>query len=415
MKSRHYFVLIAMCGLAAAAIGVTMNTAGVFYAPMAESLGVGRGSAAMSLTITALVASVFALIVPKYIRESNLKINVIIATILLAGSCVLISRCESIWQIYVCSVLRGVGDGMINFVLITMIVNFWFYAKRGTFTSIVMATSGIPGVILSPVFSNIIAQSGWRTGYLWAAGFTLLCCLPAILLPISLHPEKAGLKPYGYEEFEKAKEAGRTLVIPGNAPAFNFFSVKFILAVVICCSVSTLAAVPSHFPGYATSLGHAASVGAMMLSVSMVFNIGFKLVYGIMNDRIGPSKSILIMGIINAAACCLLLFVTAEWALYIGAGMFASAFAVGAVGIAMLSGYLFGVENYATAYPVLSLLGGVSNALASTLVGSLYDVTGSYTVNFWLSLSLQVILILSLLAATAIRRNERHSGMEAAT
>ena len=38
MKPRHIFVLIAMCGLAAASIGVTINTAGVFYAPIAEDL-----------------------------------------------------------------------------------------------------------------------------------------------------------------------------------------------------------------------------------------------------------------------------------------------------------------------------------------------------------------------------------------
>ena len=42
MKAKHIMVLIAMCGLAAASIGVTVNTAGVFYAPVAEDLvGVG--------------------------------------------------------------------------------------------------------------------------------------------------------------------------------------------------------------------------------------------------------------------------------------------------------------------------------------------------------------------------------------
>ena len=51
MKAKHIFVLIAMCGLAAATIGVTVNTAGVFYAPIAEDLAVGRGSVAMIITI----------------------------------------------------------------------------------------------------------------------------------------------------------------------------------------------------------------------------------------------------------------------------------------------------------------------------------------------------------------------------
>ena len=62
MKSRHIMVLIAMCGLAAASIGVTINTAGVFYAPIAEDFGIGRGSVALAITILSMVASVVGLV-----------------------------------------------------------------------------------------------------------------------------------------------------------------------------------------------------------------------------------------------------------------------------------------------------------------------------------------------------------------
>lgn len=413
MKARHIFVLIAMCGLAAASIGVTVNTAGVFFAPMAESLGVGRGSAALALTITSIVAALAAMGTPKLLNEKNLKLWIIIATAMLAGSCVLISMCDEIWLIYALSVVRGIGDGMINFVMITMIVNYWFYARRGTFTSIVMAFSGVPGVILSPIFSSMITASGWRNTYLWVGGFTLLCCLPAIVLPLTIRPETAGVKPYGYEEFMAAKNAGRTSSIAASSTAFNFFSVKFILAVLITCAASMIAAIPSHLPGYAVSIGKTAELGALMLSISMGCNILFKLCYGVLNDKFGAYKSVLFMSLVNLTAILLFLFVKADFAMYIGSGFWASIFAIGAVGIAMLSGYLFGMENYASAYPVLSFLGGVANAAGATLVGSLYDMTGSYVMDFWLAFVLSIVMILSLFGATAIRRNERHSGIEA--
>ena len=412
MKSKHIFVLIAMCGLAAASVGVSVNTAGVFYAPIAESLQAGRGSVALMITIMSLTGAVVGIFIPKILKESTLKLIILTATILLAGATWLISFSSTLFMIYVLSFLRGIGDGMIGFVLVTMIVNYWFYARRGLFTSIVMAFSGVPGVVLSPVFSNVINTSGWRTGMVWVAAATLVCCLPAIVLPISIRPETKGLKPYGYEEFEKEREKGRTIVIEEASARFNYLNPKFLLAMVfttLCCIVT---AVPQHLPGYAVSIGKPTAVGAAMLSAAMAFNIISKLIFGVLNDRIGSYKTVFCMAGLNVLGILLLLFVSADWALYAGSALFAFTFSISAVGVAMVSGYLFGMENYGSAYPILSFVGGAANALGGALVGSLYDITGTYTVNFWLSLVLQAILVLSLAAAVVLRKKERHSGIE---
>lgn len=412
MKSRHIMVLIAMCGLAAASIGVTINTAGVFYAPIAEDFGIGRGSVALAITILSIVASVVGMIIPKILKENNLKIMMIIAAVLMVSTTLGYTVCNAIWQIYALSVIRGIGTGIISFVTITMILNYWFLAKHGLITSVCMAFSGVPGVVLSPVFSNVISSSGWRQGFVMVAIATLVCCLPSILFPVSIRPEKSGVKPYGYEEFMKAREEGKVLTMTGTNAVFNFANPKFILAVFVTIASSIVSAVPQHFPGYATSIGFGAEVGALMLSVSMAFNILSKLAAGAMTDKFGAYKTVLYMALINIGAIALLLFFRQSWALYAGAGMFATTFAVGAVGIAMVAGYLFGMDHYSTVYPILSFVGGASNAAAATLVGTLYDATGTYTVNFWMALGCQIILITALTAACSIRKRERHTGIE---
>ena len=412
MKAKHIMVLIAMCGLAAASIGVTVNTAGVFYAPVAEDLGVGRGSVALAITILSIIASVIGMVIPKIIRENNLKILIIIAAVMMVGSTLGYTICNAMWQLYAFSVIRGIGTGIISFVTITMILNYWFLAKHGLITSVCMAFSGVPGVVLSPLFSSVIASSGWRQGFVWVAIATLVCILPAILFPLSIHPETSKIQPYGYEEFEKAKEEGKVLSLSGTNAVFNFANPKFILAVFVTIASSIVSAVPQHFPGYATSIGFAAEAGALMLSVSLAFNLISKLAAGVMTDRLGAYKTVLRMSCVNIAAILLLLFFRQSWALYAGAGMFATTFAVGAVGIAMIAGYLFGMDHYPTVYPILSFVGGASNAAAATLVGMLYDATGSYTVNFWMALGCQIILIAALTAACSIRKRERHTGVE---
>ena len=412
MKAKHIMVLIAMCGLAAASIGVTVNTAGVFYAPVAEDLGVGRGSVALAITILSIIASVIGMVIPKIIRENNLKILIIIAAVMMVGSTLGYTICNAMWQLYAFSVIRGIGTGIISFVTITMILNYWFLAKHGLITSVCMAFSGVPGVVLSPLFSSVIASSGWRQGFVWVAIATLVCILPAILFPLSIRPETSKIQPYGYEEFAKAKEEGKVLSLSGTSAVFNFANPKFNLAVFVTIASSIVSAVPQHFPGYATSIGFAAKAGALMLSVSMAFNIISKLAAGVMTDRFGAYKTVLCMSCVNIAAILLLLFFKQSWALYAGAGMFATTFAVGAVGIAMIAGYLFGMDHYPTVYPILSFVGGASNAAAATLVGMLYDATGSYTVNFWMALGCQIILIAALTAACSIRKRERHTGIE---
>ncbi|MDY5996926.1 MAG: hypothetical protein SPJ09_00060 [Erysipelotrichaceae bacterium] len=42
--SKHWLVMIYMCGLSAAAIGVSANCLGVFYVPVSNALGVMRGT-----------------------------------------------------------------------------------------------------------------------------------------------------------------------------------------------------------------------------------------------------------------------------------------------------------------------------------------------------------------------------------
>ena len=207
------------------------------------------------------------------------------------------------------------------------------------------------------------------------------------------------------KEHNKAR-ARRMVLVMGIA------CVVFILAMIVTIMISIVAAVPQHFPGYATSIGHSAEVGALMLSVSMAFNILSKLGLGVLSDKVGVYKSVMIMVCVNIVGILFLLFINTEFTLYAGAGMFAFAFAVGAVGCAMITGHLFGMEYYSTVYPVLSFVGGIANALAATLVGSLYDVTGTYRVNFWLALGCQIILLIAFNLACLIRKKERRSGIE---
>ena len=51
IPKKHLITLLAICGMLASSVGLVQNVAGLFFDPLAESLGAGRGPVAFSLTI----------------------------------------------------------------------------------------------------------------------------------------------------------------------------------------------------------------------------------------------------------------------------------------------------------------------------------------------------------------------------
>ena len=71
-------------------------------------------------------------------------------------------------------------------------------------------------------------------------------------------------------------------------------------------------------------------------------------------------------------------------------------YGMGAVGITLMTKSLFGVEGFIRVFPIVSFIGTIAYALATTGIGYLYDLTSSYM------LSLEICLILSILVVLAI-------------
>ncbi len=402
MRRKHLLTLIAVCGLIGGAVGITISIAGIFYASVAAELGVGRGSIAMTTTLCSIVGAVVALFLPKLLKDSTIKPIVIVASILLVGGAAGMAFCSSLWQLYLLSIVRGVGSGLVNFIFATTLLNNWFYAKRGIFTSLVMAFTGVPGMLLSNVFTNIIQSQGWRTGYIAVAIAVLLFCLPAIVFPLTIKPEAQNEKPFGYEEFLAAKEEGEIQTVTPS-DHFNYGPMFFL--VLLYASLSCLVpAIPGHFPGYAESIGQSAALGALMLSVSSACNIGSKIAFGTMTDKIGVIKTISIMTIMCVSGTFMLMFLRSDLGLLIGSGLFTFSFAVSSVGISLVCLELFGMENYGKTYPLINLIGGICNALAATLVGTVYDISGSYMPNYYAALVIEVIVVLSLVIAYGMKK-----------
>lgn len=388
MKTKlHWLVLIAMCGLSASSVGLLINSVGVFYSPVSDSLGILRGTFALHVTLSTFVCAITSLFVSKILNEKNFKMIVTIGIITASMSTILMSCSTQMWQYLILGIIRGIGNAFFGMVIITILVNNWFIKFHGLATSVALSFGGISGAICSPFLTNIIEKYGWNIAFIVMGIMIFVFCIPFLVLPISIKPEQKGIKPYGF----KIEQDNDNSIQYNSNKTFKYLSNPFISLFIFCLLLTSITSFTQHFPGFAQSIKVSAQVGSFMISACMFGNIISKLLIGILSDIMGPIKSIILMMCINVIACIVLVNTTSVNLLLIAAFMFGFIYSISAVGIVLLTKLAFGVEHYDKAYPVISFAGNVGSACTISLIGYLYDFTGTYKIAFLFILIFEII------------------------
>lgn len=397
-SKRHWLVLAGCCGMSASALGVNINTIGVFYTPVAEALGVYRGDFAMHSTIAAITMAIMSLYIPRIVALYRFKMVLIIGVLTAALSTMAMALTTNMWLFYLLGAIRGFGSGVFALVPVTTLLNNWFEEKNGLVMSIAFGFAGVGGAIMSPLFTSLIQSIGWEMSFVVMGIIMGLLCVPGILYAGSLNPADEGYLPYGakseedIETDDRAKEMKRTLE---NKPV-SYKGMAFISLLVVALFHSSIVGIVQHLPGIAEAVDLSTNVGALMLSASMIGNILFKLLIGVMSDKLGAVKSVLIMIAINFVSLFMMSFLHLPTTMIAAAFLFGTVYTIPPVGLPLLTNAFFGRVRAMRVYPILSFTSGIGTALAMSLVGYVYDFTGSYQTAFWFAIAFHVINVIVL-------------------
>ena len=386
MKNKSQFsVLVVCCCIVAASIGMLTNSAGVFFTPIAEDLGVGKGAVSMSLTLANIAYAFGGLMTVKVIHENNFKKMVFLFGTVYAISTALLSIAQSVFLLYVFSLIRGASTGIAGMVLVTILINNHYKEGVGFATSIALGFSGIAGALLSLVFSWMIGIAGWRLTYVVEGILAFLLYLPCIVGPVSLNNR---IKEDAVESKDTTTSTTGVVPLP-----------IFILVCAYTFLIASVTALPQHFP----SLASTAAVGSLMVSVTMVMNTAGKIILGAISDKIGAEKALEGYGVLVVIGLLVLVsFKSHPIFSIVGAVLVGLVYAMAAVGPVLLSQNLFR-ESYNAYYPKVSLVGTISNALFTTAVGFVYDIANSYDPALWLVALFAIIAIGTLVYANKIK------------
>ena len=411
----HWITIMVCCALAASSIGICTNSLGVFFVPVSTDIGVSRGIYAIHATIANIMNGLFCLVSIRLIRKCNFRTVVSIGILLTGVATMLMSVGNSVWFYYILAVVRGIGCSFFSSPAITYIINNWFEEKHGFAVGLTLCFSGLSGAVFSPMFSSLIALMGWRFTYVVMGIFVIALALPGTLFLLYLYPEKKDLLPYGGMT-SKISETPQKNTVKDKV---SYFSIPVIIMVIFTFLLTSISGIAQHFPGYAESMGCAMTVGATMVSAAMIGNIVFKLLIGAMSDKIGSFNACKIMVSINIVSLILLNIInpSQNYAVTLAiAFIYGTVYAVGGVGISLLTRDIFGAKKYASVFPYIYSFSCIGAASSLTIIGFLFDYFKTYNISIiggivFACIDLALIFVLQQIKISQDKKNNTPSAI----
>ena len=401
-----YFVVAAMVLTSFIPLSLGLSCAGIFYPALSDYLGVERGMLSYYTSVLWIAALVTLPFLGKLLNNRDARLCTTGAVIIIVAAFVWLSFTNALWMFYVAAAAMGVGVAMLLFLAPSTLINRWFAKRAGVLLGVVMAFTGVGGVVWSTVGGILIQQIGWSATYLVFAVLSALT-IPVTLFMVASRPEDKGLVPFGYEA---GADEDAPAFAEGVSAANAFRMPVFYLICAMCFFLNIGMYVYFMIPSYATTLEIGTALpllGATASSVAMAGQTVSKLALGAVGEKRPQVATIvaLALGIVGVA---LLAFMTESVVAFYAAALFFGAYyGITNVMMPIFTRKSFGDRDYAQIYSRVSMVASVSNAAAAFIWGTVIDVTHSYLPMF---VGVIALMALTIVTVVAIGRMQRKAG-----
>lgn len=378
-----YLVVFALVLTSFIPLSLGLSCAGIFYTSVAASLGVGVGVLSYYISVLWISTLIFLPLCGRLLARVDARICVTAAVAVMALDFVWLANVHELWQFYTGAFAMGIGVTMLLFLAPSTLINRWFAKRAGFFIGIVMAFTGVGGVVWSTVGGILINSIGWSATYLV---FALLCLLtiPATIFCIASSPEKRGLVPFGAQESEDDSASIRPA--SGTSAQEAFRSRTFILLLVLAFCLNLGMGFYFLMPAFTSTLAVSAAnplLGATAASAAMAGQTISKIVLGSIGDK-RPTLGFMIGLGLGLAGIVIFLTDAAITVVIVYAAAFLYGFFYGVTNVMLpiATRFAYGVADYATIYARISMAASAGSIVSGFLWGTIVQLTGSYPIVF---------------------------------
>lgn len=353
-RSPWRIVAGAVAGLSAGNGPVMQFTFGIFLLPVAETLGVQRGTISLALLVGLLCTGIATPLVGMLVDRFGVRAVALRAIVLFAIGMAAIGMFARSGPAFVCLYgLAGIAAAGQSPLTYCKVIAAAFDRQRGLALGVALAGVGI-GAALMPLLARLmIAAWGWRAAYAGLAGLTLLLAWPSMAYLVTRKGDGAAVPLAGAAARGDSKESVTAGVSGREAVrSIVFWQLAFVFFVVAMAA----SGVTAHIVPLMTDRGVGAGAAAGALSIAGLALVAGRLLAGYLLDRIfAPLVAALFFALPLAGIGLLLGTGGADWAIpaaiLVGLGLGAEvdliAFLVsrylGLRAFGQLYGYLFAV------------------------------------------------------------------------
>jgi len=282
------------------------------------------------------------------------------------------------WQIFLYfGVIFAIGNGIASITPESLLVARVFPEKAGLANGVVSAGMSAGQLVVIALFSVILAHSGWRPLFLWAA-FAHLAVLPLLFvaLPTGLE-KKAQINPV-----PSAGTAERGLILRAAAKTRQFW---LLVAVYALCGFDDFF-VSTHVVAFAQDRGVDVLLAGHLLALMGLVGFVGVIAAGAWSDRTGPAVPAVVSFVIRIAAFALIVVDQSPVAIAVFALLFGLTFLMTAPLLVVFVREAFGVVNLGTISGLIVMLHHMCGGLGAWVGAALFDADGAYDGAFALML-----------------------------
>jgi MFS family permease len=362
--SPYRWVIVALGGLmGCVAIGAMFSLA-VFLAPMSAQTNWSRAGISFAMTINFIVMAFGSFGWGAASDAYGARGVTLCGAVLLGAALTLASRAGSLLQFQLTyGILVGLAASAFFAPMIATVTG-WFETQRNLAVSLVSAGMGMAPLTLSPLAGWLISHHGWR-----AAMFDIGVLAWALLIPAACFVRRppAAASAATAPRAQRG-EVGRAL----SSPQFLVLGFTFML----CCMAHS--GPIFHVVSYAQYCGLGAMAAVSVYSVEGLAGLGGRVIVGLLADRFGARRVLVVTLLTQAFAIAAYLGVSKLAEFYALAVIFGVAYGGGMPLYASLAREYFGQHIMGTVFGAATMLSSLGMALGPVAGGWVFDRYHNY-------------------------------------
>ena len=389
-KTFYGWYIVAVASLSVAFWFGTRASFSVFFSSLLAEFGWLRAEAAGVQSVAMLTYTLCAPLMGWLVGRFGPKPVITPGIVVLAAGYLLCATLDSLAEFYLYyGVVAGVGVTSLSLAAYTPLLANWFVRRRGLASGITSTGMGLGVVALVPATQYWVQDLDWR----WAFALTGLAALAILLVPNLLvlrwHPSEVGKGPDG-DAPGKPVRPGRSDPSDGNSLSALVRQKQFwALLVFPAPAIFGVYIFLVHFVRFSVDMGMEPLRAAFLVSLVGLLSSAFRIFWGWLSDFLYRELVFSVGMLLMLVGFALLLAAESGgvyWPIYGFVVFFGIGWAALAPMVMAAAADLYAGPRLGFIYGLVEAVIGVGAAVGAWSAGRVFDLTGSYSLAFWLAM-----------------------------